>query len=585
MHNKIKRLIYIFLILFIRCYKFCPYDRNVCQRICGICGSGTSCNSLYGKCDPINCPINRMGDGCLKECYNGLGHSFKGYTNVSSFKKPCLNWSKYNFTGRGNYCQNIRTSNETGIWCLVKNGNSIIQEPCDVVQCPKLCSKKGWGSNCERECFCKNGGRCHAEYGFCECPLGYTGELCDIECRNPKHASVCSKLCCFNGGICKRESGLCKCPKNRMGSQCQLDCLQIGLIYSGDNSRTISGRSCIDKCQSDPKNISLECLTTTGQREMCDIPFCSRTCYSGNGESYSVNEINKVYTAEGLKVCLHWSDPRVVSYVTNYKFADGKGTITAPNHNFCRFPKRNREERNTSNGPWCYVLYKGDIREALCDVPQCIDFNRKTCKVCELVTWKVLPSTNYKHLTEKENYLSKLKELKNKLRICHEKICKLDRTREVVETEYECALYIANTTTGIEIQNGLHYTIEYVYTGRICTEKFRDTSYYCVKVLIDIQQRLEYNLNHHIRKLIRNAKITLIDINFQPGAQSQQCDRFLKESYQSFYPKSSTNQIFVENSTISSFYSNGTNNNSVLTFYKEDKIKENNSKRWQYKKS
>lgn len=59
---------------------------------------------------------------------------------------------------------------------------------------------------------CVNGGACNEDTGYCDCPPGYTGVLCQFQ------VDTCYMVNCLNGGVC--VSGTCDCPPEWTGIDC-----------------------------------------------------------------------------------------------------------------------------------------------------------------------------------------------------------------------------------------------------------------------------------------------------------------------------------------------------------------------------
>jgi hypothetical protein len=82
-----------------------------------------------------------------------------------------------------------------------------------------------WGCVTKDNCdgvLCQNGGTCND--GFCECPSGYGGPLCQT------FFGACDGIVCQNGGTCV-GSGTCDCPRGFTGALCEKYARPIGVTY------------------------------------------------------------------------------------------------------------------------------------------------------------------------------------------------------------------------------------------------------------------------------------------------------------------------------------------------------------------
>jgi len=88
------------------------------------------------------------------------------------------------------------------------------------------CPGGRWGEDCIMNCFCKNGGQCHAVDGTCYCTKGFYGPLCENKCKRGTYGENCLKSCsCSAGFSCHHISGECvKCPNNTFGDKCEEVC-------------------------------------------------------------------------------------------------------------------------------------------------------------------------------------------------------------------------------------------------------------------------------------------------------------------------------------------------------------------------
>jgi len=61
---------------------------------------------------------------------------------------------------------------------------------------------------------CENGGECNEQTGYCDCPQGYEGELCQFQ------RDACFMIDCLNGGEC--VDGECICEFGWTGPDCSI---------------------------------------------------------------------------------------------------------------------------------------------------------------------------------------------------------------------------------------------------------------------------------------------------------------------------------------------------------------------------
>ena len=108
-----------------------------------------------------------------------------------------------------------------------------------------VCSKDGWGGeSCDEdidECQdsmvrCHNGGACvNSPGGYsCECLPEYTGHSCGDYVPQPVNCSSSQR--CRNGGTCVDQSGgtmVCECPLGFTGDQCDMpgECCVLCMVY------------------------------------------------------------------------------------------------------------------------------------------------------------------------------------------------------------------------------------------------------------------------------------------------------------------------------------------------------------------
>ena len=99
------------------------------------------------------------------------------------------------------------------------------------------CGTGKYGANCNKNCFCKNNGKCSRGSGRCTCQNGYRSYDCskreafyvrmcvvsdddmNVGCDVGTYGPNCRLCPCLNGGTC-RSNGSCVCKSGFMGSLC-----------------------------------------------------------------------------------------------------------------------------------------------------------------------------------------------------------------------------------------------------------------------------------------------------------------------------------------------------------------------------
>lgn len=215
----------------------CPYTDN------SILCTKTSCNKGY------------WGENCLKckQCVNG--------TCIGSGSNLGTGLCKCNRGWTGTLCD-ICDEGYWGLNCLecdmcvngvcngsntnFGNGNCICNEPFTGKNCLK-CMPNYYGPLCKNKCNNTNclNGECSNKENFCKnCPVGYTGNLCDkCDIRYIKLGNKCIKnnnltqICSLDKhglSITDDKFGDCKeCPKNKYGVICSGNgkCIGRGTVY------------------------------------------------------------------------------------------------------------------------------------------------------------------------------------------------------------------------------------------------------------------------------------------------------------------------------------------------------------------
>ncbi|XP_064201687.1 platelet endothelial aggregation receptor 1-like [Anguilla rostrata] len=174
-------------------------------------------------------------------------------------------------------------------------------EDCSRVACDEL----HWGPSCDQPCGCKNGGRCHAVTGACQCRPGYRGPGCEDPCPAGTFGHGCLQQClCGTGGSCDGETGECRCREGFTGTLCDEACpprrcprrcpCQNRGFCRGEGVCVCppgwTGVVCTERCPGGRfgVNCSRECVCHNGG--VCDVETGHCTCAAGfTGERSTYN--------------------------------------------------------------------------------------------------------------------------------------------------------------------------------------------------------------------------------------------------------------------------------------------------------
>merc|ERR1712013_225496 len=131
--------------------------------------------------------------------------------------------------------------------CLFGTCSAPYTGSCDKGYSGAQCGEDGcpggrWGEDCIMNCFCKNGGQCHAVDGRCFCEPNWFGSKCDLYCPFG-----------FMDGDCQpsRENTTCSCPSDVFSCDPELGCVcppgQDCGVQGGDQEPVSMGFVMADK--------------------------------------------------------------------------------------------------------------------------------------------------------------------------------------------------------------------------------------------------------------------------------------------------------------------------------------------------
>lgn len=213
---------------------YCNEDVNECYANANICKNGATCHNQFGSYQCI-CVNGWTGHDCsenVNDCANDpCGSGGKCHDYVGYFYCECLPGKK-------------------GLLCQLDDG-------------------------CYPKNPCFNGGKCDSSpidgRAKCTCPLGYTGELCEIDINE----CAIGGSPCEHGGVCVNTPGSfrCDCPRGFEGDRCEKNIDECA-AHPCEN-----GATCLDQ------RGGYECICQpgyTGARCEIDIDECaSNPCQNG----------------------------------------------------------------------------------------------------------------------------------------------------------------------------------------------------------------------------------------------------------------------------------------------------------------
>nr|XP_020653938.1 platelet endothelial aggregation receptor 1 [Pogona vitticeps] len=208
-----------------------------CQKPC-LCARGAGCDPLTGSCScppgfrgttcKEPCPPGTYGPGCLLACRcehgalcdvaTGACNCSQGYTGPHC-ELACLSGPPH----EGLQCSSAPCPCQNGGLCHPPGSTTCICPPGWMgALCSLPCPAGRFGSGCQGECQCRNGGQCRRDSGQCQCAPGYTGEHCREECPAGRYGQDCAQRCdCANGGRCFPLNGACLCEAGFLGDSCE----------------------------------------------------------------------------------------------------------------------------------------------------------------------------------------------------------------------------------------------------------------------------------------------------------------------------------------------------------------------------
>ncbi len=194
---------------------------------------------------------------------------------------------------------------------------------CNLISCKK--------DTCE-ETLCQNGAICSS--GACQCPTGYSGELCQID-------DLCVSQVCLNGSTCER--GVCQCPPGYSGVQCEIldPCFNVNC----QNGGTCNNGACD-----------------------CPVGYSGADCSDRlNATSLTITQIDVLNFPEKASNGVDWDylgDPDIFISLTLGSTANSSGRITNTRYDVNTLPLtytlNPTKEVTSLNNYWTIGLYDED---------------------------------------------------------------------------------------------------------------------------------------------------------------------------------------------------------------------------------
>ncbi|XP_071824179.1 uncharacterized protein [Apostichopus japonicus] len=204
----------------------------------------SSVNILENPCNNFPCENDGscVSSGSVYKClcrdgYTGI--NCRQQTGSNSFFDQCVSSPCAN----GGSCFNSY-STSSGSLTYTPQYTCVCPNSYTGERCTVLTSLVPQLNRCQSSNICQNGGTCLNSYCsfddrvdfFCDCPIGFIGEVCTIPYGNP-----CSTIPCSNGGTCVpfNQYFVCECRPGFSGSTCGLLGDVIPPTISGCPQQTI----------------------------------------------------------------------------------------------------------------------------------------------------------------------------------------------------------------------------------------------------------------------------------------------------------------------------------------------------------